>query len=38
MSRVDAVDAVVTSVGGKVGASATAATATSKGEVNVNGC
>jgi hypothetical protein len=38
MSRVDAVDAVVTSVGGKVGAGATTATATNnEGEVNVNG-
>ena len=38
MSRVDALDVVVTSVGGKVGAGATAATAVPKpGEVNVNG-
>ena len=38
MSRVDALDVVVTSVGGKVGAGATAATSTNpKGEVNVSG-
>jgi hypothetical protein len=38
MSRVDAFDAVVTSVGTKVGAGSTAATTTNqKGEVNVNG-
>jgi hypothetical protein len=37
MSRVDALDAFVTSVGTKVGAGATAATATTNGEVNVNG-
>ena len=37
MSRVDALDAVVTSVGTKVGAGATAATATTNGEVNVSG-
>jgi hypothetical protein len=38
MSRIEALDAVVTSVGGKVGAGATAATSTNaKGEVNVSG-
>jgi hypothetical protein len=37
MSRVDALDVVVTSVGGKVGAGATAATSTTQGEVNVSG-